>query len=275
MMTYNIAEEGVYNRLLHCQWTQPDCTLPDDLPTLKQFAKIVSTDVDMMVDFEKILKQFISHRQKPGRIYNPRLMEEWKKMKQLRKQKSLAGLAGNAKRWGSQRDRTAITEGIAKHRSSQSQSQSQSQSSSNPPKDSSKTKDKEKKENTPAVPSASAGVNGASAPVWTAYSEAYRVRYGVVPVRNAKVNGTLAQLVRRVGLEAAPGLAAWYCTHNGQLYVSTRHPTTLLLRDAEGLMTQWRTGTKATRQEAVQAEVKDDMQNQVQRVTALLKGGQP
>src|SRR5579875_3570103 len=57
-----------------------------------------------------------------------------------------------------------------------------------------------------------------SAPVWDAYAGAYRARYGVEPIRNATVNGRLALLVKRVGAERAPALAAWYVAHNDPLY---------------------------------------------------------
>lgn len=117
IMLMNIAEEGAYNRLLHVQWTQPDCTLPDDPTQLKVLAKIVSTELDMMIDFSKVMACFVKHRSKPGRIYNPRLMEEWKKMKELRRKKSESGKSGMAIRWGKQRYNTPITEGITKHNS--------------------------------------------------------------------------------------------------------------------------------------------------------------
>jgi len=48
-----------------------------------------------------------------------------------------------------------------------------------------------------------------------------------------------------------------------------------LLRDAEGLMTQWRTGQRATRQEAQQAETRDALRQQVERVHALFEGRDP
>jgi uncharacterized protein YdaU (DUF1376 family) len=108
---------------------------------------------------------------------------------------------------------------------------------------------------------------------WNRYMDAYVLRYGVMPVRNLHVNSQLLQLVKRLGSDDAPLVAGWYVQHNKPLYVANRHPTNLLLRDAEGLRTQWATGVKATTGEARNLELQDDAQAQVQRVEAMLKGG--
>lgn len=77
---------------------------------------------------------------------------------------------------------------------------------------------------------------------WKAYSGEYRRRYGVEPVRNAKSNAQLCQLVDRLGAEEAPRVAAFYVSHNKQIYTSNRHPVSLLLRDAESIRTDFLTG---------------------------------
>jgi len=112
-----------------------------------------------------------------------------------------------------------------------------------------------------------------TAQAWDAYSQAYTHRYGAAPVRNAKVNGVLSRFVDRLGSEEAPLVAAFYLTHNKPLYVSSRHSTDLLLRDAEGLRTEWVTGVKATTGEARNAERRDDAMEQIKRVTAMMQGG--
>ncbi len=112
-----------------------------------------------------------------------------------------------------------------------------------------------------------------STPTWDAYASAYQARYQVDPVRNAKVNSQLVQLVRHVGGDEAPKLARFYLTHNDSFYVQKRHPVDFLLRDYSGLMTQMRTGHKATRQEAQQAEAGDALREQVTRVQKLLTPG--
>lgn len=109
--------------------------------------------------------------------------------------------------------------------------------------------------------------------VWDSYSAAYQVRYGIEPVRNAKANAQLCQLIDRLGAEEAPHVSAFYVTHNKPFYVTHRHPVNLLLQDAEGLRTQWATGVKSTTREAQSAEQRDNVVSQVDRVRAQLQGG--
>lgn len=95
---------------------------------------------------------------------------------------------------------------------------------------------------------------GKSVPVFRSYSEAYRRRYGIDPVRNAKVSAQLCQLVDRLGIDEAPQVAAFYVGHNQALYVRSRHSVDLLVRDAEGLRTEWATGNRVTDTAARQAD---------------------
>jgi hypothetical protein len=67
------------------------------------------------------------------------------------------------------------------------------------------------------------------------------------------VNGKLAGLVNRLGDEAAP-VAAFYVRHNGLIYVRDQHPVGLLLRDCEGLRTQWATNRPVTDASARQVD---------------------
>lgn len=104
-----------------------------------------------------------------------------------------------------------------------------------------------------------------------AYSSAYKIRYGAEPLINASVNGILSRLVDRLGSEVAPGVAAFYVQHNDPFYVNKRHPVNLMLRDAEGLHTQWITGVKSTTRESKNAEHRDNVTEQVRRVSAQLQ----
>mgnify|MGYP001585478776 CR=1 FL=1 len=96
----NIAEEGVYNRLLDYEWNEPDCTLPADISVLKMLTKIMGSPLEPFVNFELVLKCFKPYGTQSGRMYNPRLRKEWLKMKQLRRKKSASGKKGMASRWG-------------------------------------------------------------------------------------------------------------------------------------------------------------------------------
>lgn len=89
---------------------------------------------------------------------------------------------------------------------------------------------------------------------WNSYSDAYYLRYQSEPVRNAKVNGQMAQLVGRLGAQEAPHVAAFFVGHNSQLYVRDMHPVGLLLRDAEKLRTEWATNRQMTATKAQQAD---------------------
>lgn len=94
------------------------------------------------------------------------------------------------------------------------------------------------KEVAPKPPAPSTGV-------WDAYAAEYRNRYATDPVRNAKVNGQLSQLIARLGQDEAPGVARFYARSDDPFYVRQMHAVDYLLRDAEKLRTQWATGRTA------------------------------
>ncbi len=112
-----------------------------------------------------------------------------------------------------------------------------------------------------------------SSATWEAYKKAYEQRYKIEPKRNKRTSSLLCVLVDRLGASDAPAVAEFYLTHNGPMYVRCRHPPNLLVQDAEGLYTQWKTGHKVTASEVRQAELKDDAREQVKRVEAMLAGG--
>lgn len=98
-------------------------------------------------------------------------------------------------------------------------------------------------------------------PTFDAYSAAYEIRYHAPPVRNAKVNAQLAQLVQRLGAEEAPDVAAFYVRHNGAFYSQKGHPVGLLLADAEKLRMEWATNRPIT---ATSARLADQSQTNFQ-----------
>lgn len=108
--------------------------------------------------------------------------------------------------------------------------------------------------------------NGATVPIWQAYSEAYQRRYSVEPVRNAKVNGMLARFAERVPHDEAPSIAAFYLDHSRQDYVRSKHCVDMLLRDAEGLRTEWVTGRKVTDSEARRSDRSTATVDQINRM---------
>lgn len=89
---------------------------------------------------------------------------------------------------------------------------------------------------------------------WKAYAHAYGERYGVQPIRNAKVNKAIKDFVTRVGASEAPEIAAWYVWINERFVIGKMHDVGLLLANAEGYRTQWATGRTMTQTRAVQAD---------------------
>lgn len=86
--------------------------------------------------------------------------------------------------------------------------------------------------------------------VWDYYAAAYVQRYGVSPIRNTRVESQLAQLVSLLGDDPAGHVAEWYVGHNSATYVRGKHPVGLLLRDCEGLHTEWARGAQVTETDA-------------------------
>ena len=96
----------------------------------------------------------------------------------------------------------------------------------------------------------------ANTATWDGYTIAYLERYGVEPVRNAKVNAQVAQLVQRLGAEEAPQVAMFYVTVNDSFYIRASHEFGLLVARAEGIRTQWLTGRQVNMVTAQQIERK-------------------
>lgn len=94
----------------------------------------------------------------------------------------------------------------------------------------------------------------AGSTAWAAYAIAYHERYGIEPVRNAKVNGQLAQLIKRIGGFDAPHVAAFYVKSNAAFYVKCGHSVDCLLRECEKLRTEWATNTRMTETKARQVD---------------------
>ena len=69
------------------------------------------------------------------------------------------------------------------------------------------------------------------------------------PVKNAGINSMLCKLVDKLGAAEAPLVAAFYVHHNRQSYVAGKHPVAMLVRDAEGIRTDWATQHQTTEQE--------------------------
>lgn len=92
--------------------------------------------------------------------------------------------------------------------------------------------------------------------VWNAYRHSYQNRYGVDPLRNAKVNGLLAKLVRDTGDEVACQLVVYFVNHDKQFYVQRRHDIGLLVSDVQSVHTDMMTNSQMTAQTAREIDAK-------------------
>lgn len=109
---------------------------------------------------------------------------------------------------------------------------------------------------------------------WESYCDAYEARYGVAPVKNAKVAGMVVSFVKRVAMAEAPGIATWYVQHPGRFYVERGHVFDHLLRDAEKLRTEWATGRVVTSTAASHSDRRGAMASALQNLLAECEGGQ-
>jgi hypothetical protein len=114
-------------------------------------------------------------------------------------------------------------------------------------------------------------VQEAAAQTWDAYSLAYFTRYGTEPVRNQTVNAQITQLVKRVGTDDAPRVAAFYVAMNKRFYVEKLHPVGLLLTDCEAIRTQWATNSQVTSTRAQQLDQSQANYDLVNEALALMK----
>jgi phage replication O-like protein O len=107
---------------------------------------------------------------------------------------------------------------------------------------------------------------------WGAYCSAYATRYGVDPIRNARVSGQVKQFVKRIGHDESPQISAWFVGHPGRYYVQEMHSVGALLKDAEKLRTEWATGRIVTSTAAGQSDRRCAMASAVHSLLAECGG---
>lgn len=107
--------------------------------------------------------------------------------------------------------------------------------------------------------------------VWEAYKTAYRTKYQVEPVRNAKANALCKQLVKRLGGDGAVSVVKFYLTHNKSWYVQNVHSLEYCVKDCEALHTQWLGDRRVSASEAQQTDQRQATMDVFQRVAAKLQ----
>lgn len=90
---------------------------------------------------------------------------------------------------------------------------------------------------------------------WESYYGAFKQRYGTDPIRDAKANSNITQLVKRLGQES-PQVIAFYVAQHTPFYVQKCHPLSLAVADAQALRTMWATNkTMASRKQTEAQEI--------------------
>lgn len=254
----SMSEHGAYLKLLmHC-WDQKG-PVPLDERKLMGICNARSTDeIEAM---RRVIGEFFV-RMDDGH-YNRRMQSEIERSEALSRVRSNAGRMGyeaKAKQLPSKSLASARHKPLSPSPSpSSSLSSTSTQASSSTPK------------SKPLEIAESSGAQELAKATWETYRSAFASRWGTDPVRNARVNSQVKQVVAALGVDA-PNVAAYFVSHNDRFYVSKRHPVGCLLKDAEGLHVQWATGVKSTSLEAKSAESIDSVYEQVRRVSAQLEG---
>ena len=125
----------------------------------------------------------------------------------------------------------------------------------------------------PPVVESETELQAACRATWTAYAMAYRERHGAMPVRNAKVNANVKQLVKRLGVVEAPQVAGWFLRVNERMVVQGMHDLGLLLARCEAYRTQWATGRQMTATSAQQADQTQSNLSAAEEAKAILAQG--
>lgn len=90
-------------------------------------------------------------------------------------------------------------------------------------------------------------------------------------MRNAKVNGQLAQFLARIPAEEAPEVARHYLGSSNGRYVASGHSVGCLLQDAEKLRTEWATGRVGTAFAARQADKREGRREEYEDLFAEMR----
>jgi len=90
----------------------------------------------------------------------------------------------------------------------------------------------------------------------------------VTPIRNAKQNALCSQLVQRLGVENAVKIAAFYLTHPNSFYMQNKYPLGLLVKDCEGIYTEFQRGEYVTAEKAKRASVAQENHQALERYLA-------
>jgi hypothetical protein len=109
--------------------------------------------------------------------------------------------------------------------------------------------------------------------IWISYAAAYFERYKTEPVRNARVNAQINDLLKRLGAEEARFVAAYYVSINDSYLIRSCHDIGSLLAKAESYRTQWVTNTQVNGETARQIEKTQANVNAAQEAARNIREG--
>lgn len=95
---------------------------------------------------------------------------------------------------------------------------------------------------------------------WESYRAAYVARYRTEPLRNAMVNGQIANVVKQAG-KRAPEVAKFYLRHNDPYFVRERHPVGALLKSLQRILVDMEVSDTGGQAPKPSRAVSDDFQN--------------
>jgi hypothetical protein len=104
---------------------------------------------------------------------------------------------------------------------------------------------------------------------WEAYATGYFERYGIDPVRNAKVSKQVVDFCKRVPQAEAPSIARFFVASNSSFYVGRGHQFGNLLADAEKMRTEWATGRSMTTATARQIDSTQSNFNAIEQALSM------
>jgi hypothetical protein len=113
-------------------------------------------------------------------------------------------------------------------------------------------------------------IQNLSRKTWKSYSDAYFARYGTEPVRNAKINAMVKQLVARLG-EESEHVSGFFVTVSDQYLLRNSHSFGDLLAKAESYRTQWATGRTITSTQARQQDQTASNLSSADQVVAMIQ----
>lgn len=100
---------------------------------------------------------------------------------------------------------------------------------------------------------------------WISYRDAFVLRWKQEPIRDAKANSTISNIVKRIGSEAAEVLK-FFVSHNDGFYIKSTHSLGLALRDIETLRTQYLNGKAITSTDVRKFEKQQSFQSTLDKL---------